>query len=49
MKPTSFFENRIESSPCDMSIAWRNDDSALSPSTIASTSGASGYCSFLKR
>src|SRR2546426_253024 len=41
-------EKKMLMSPCDISIAWRNEASALSPSTIASTSGASGYCSFLK-
>ena len=33
--------------PPDSSIDWRNAVSAMSPSTSASTSGASGYLSFL--
>src|SRR4029079_13074937 len=47
-EPTSQLEKNTVISPCETSIAWRNDASARSPSTIASTSGASGYCSFLK-
>ena len=42
MLPTSGLDHMIDSSPCDTSIAWRNESSALSPSTSASTSGASG-------
>src|SRR5690606_4006041 len=33
--PTSFFEKKMLMSPCETSIAWRNDDSAASPSTMA--------------
>ena len=40
---------RSDTSPADSSIDWRNAVSAMSPSTSASTSGASGYLSFLNR
>ena len=36
------FDQKIESDPCDMIMDWRKASSALSPSTIASTSGAIG-------
>ena len=49
IEPTSPLEKKIVMSPCDTSIAWRNEASALSPRTIASTRGASGYESFLNR
>ena len=45
--PTSGLPTKIDRSPCDSSIDWRNESSARSPSTSASTSGASGYFSFL--
>ena len=48
MLPTSGFDHMIVTSPCDTSMACRNESSALSPSTSASTSGASGKSSFLK-
>jgi hypothetical protein len=36
------FAQNIEKPPCDASSDWRKPSSALSPSTMASTSGASG-------
>ena len=42
IEPTSGFAHMMDISPCETSIAWRNESSALSPSTSASTSGASG-------
>src|SRR6185369_2712659 len=47
IEPTSALEKNTDSSPCDASIACRNAASARSPSTMASTSGASGKLSFL--
>ena len=40
--PTSELEKKIRMSPCDISIDWRNESSARSPRTSASTRGASG-------
>src|SRR5262249_55877351 len=40
--PTSQFDQNTVRLPCDPSNAWRKDSSALSPSTMASTSGGSG-------
>src|SRR5258707_15797236 len=39
---TSVLLKNIESEPLDISMDWRNASSALSPITVASTSGASG-------
>ena len=36
------FDQKIDTLPSDSSIAWRKLDSAIFPSTSASTSGASG-------
>ncbi len=43
-KSLSGFARNIASEPLDISIDWRNASSALSPITIASTSGARGLC-----
>src|SRR5690606_91438 len=40
--PTSQLDQKIEMFPCDRSMDCRNELSAMSPSTSASTSGASG-------
>ena len=40
--PTSQFDQKIARLPWEPSIACRNDSSALSPSTMASTRGGSG-------
>ena len=40
--PTSGFDQKIDSEPFDMIIDWRKASSALSPITMASTSGAIG-------
>ena len=49
MLPTSGLDQKIDRLPWLSSIAWRKLASAMSPSTSASTSGASGYFSFLNR
>jgi len=40
--PTSPLAKKMRTSPCDISIDWRKESSARSPSTSASTSGARG-------
>ena len=40
--PTRGFDQKILMLPCDTSMACLNELSAMSPSTSASTSGASG-------
>ena len=40
--PTRPLDQKMETLPWEISRDWRNASSALSPSTIASTSGASG-------
>src|SRR5262247_485262 len=47
IEPTSGLDQKMRTLPPDRSIDWRNEVSAMSPSTSASTSGASGNLSFL--
>ena len=49
MLPTRPLDQKIDRLPSDSSIDWRKLDSAILPSTSASTRGASGYFNFLKR
>ena len=49
MLPTKGLLQKMLNSPWLSSIDWRKLLSAMSPSTSASTSGASGYFSFLNR
>ena len=42
IEPTRPFDQKIVTLPCDSSIAWRNELSAMSPSTSARTKGGNG-------
>ncbi len=49
IEPTSPLLKNTDMLPADASIDWRKAVSAMSPNTSASTIGANGYLSFLKK